>query len=98
MLTPYVGKIVFGRNRIIAALMPGMASAQAPDRHPAALNRAVFFQRLLGIMRAGRMKAALIADKGRQSIPIYMYNDYQRPAEYGYFIIVHRRLRHYTVF
>ena len=46
--------------------MPGMAFADSADRQPGAFERAVGFDGLAGVSRAGRIKPALGAEKRRQ--------------------------------
>ena len=64
---------VFSASRryvVDAALMPWMASADSADRQPAAFQRAMGLDRLTRISRAGRMEAALRAEKGRQQVAV----------------------------
>src|SRR5450830_1091424 len=59
-------RIVFGRDRIEAARMPGMAFAEAAHRQPRAARGAMGLDRLDRVMRAAGIKAAALAQHGRE--------------------------------
>src|SRR5574340_325380 len=54
------------RHRIVAVAAAGAAAADALGGEPAALERAVLFDGLLAVFRAGRQIAALPPQPGRQ--------------------------------
>ncbi|MNF12419.1 hypothetical protein D3C80_2138930 [compost metagenome] len=53
---------------------PGMAAAYAFQGHPATLKRAIFFNRLQPVLRAGGGIAAIGSKPGREQFLVHFYN------------------------
>src|SRR5690606_3931886 len=69
------------RHRIIAAAAPGVAAQDPPSGQRAALEAAMGADRLDGIARTGRLKAAGIADPRRQQKLIALHHPDQEMRE-----------------
>jgi hypothetical protein len=63
----------FFRYRVIAAFIPWMTSQNPFDCQDNTPARPVLYKGFFGIMRAGGVEAALVADKRRQRVPVNFY-------------------------
>jgi len=61
------------RNEVQSRRPQGMAAAEARERHPPAGPQAEARQRLVGIFRAGRQVAAMVADQRREGVSVDLY-------------------------
>ena len=74
---------VTARHRIDPAFMKGMATRNAPDAEPGALEDTVQLNRLDRVLGARRIKAAVTAEKGADEELVSTYQHDEQPSCHG---------------